>query len=254
MNLLSYRNVLKTLSVATSIAIFSAAPAYADFVAPTQWTRGSDPKSTYQGWDIFASPAGPNAPNSPGSPPAAVVDAPPFNPNGAANVFDSSGGSFITSGGNIYSFSVPTDIHVTVPNYAAGAATFTTLILQTRTQGTPMDLSTVSLVAGANTYTPVSSALLFSQTLGGFGGLLEDRWFEFQVPGNAASYAFEFKAEESSMSLDRVAVDTIWTSAAQPVLEPNPVPEPATVVLLTLGLAGVVATRLAQRGRRSPSV
>ncbi len=207
-----------------------AQTAVAAFVSPSGWTR-SDASSTYQEWDKFSSPAGPNAPNSPNVPAGAVVDAAPFNPNGAANVIDSSGASFVTSGGNIYSPSAIIDIDVQVPNYNAGAALWTTIILQTRTQGSLLDLNSIRIEHNSNTYTPVEQQLMFQQNLGGFGGVLQDRWFEFHLPGNAASYTIQFAGAESSVSLDKVAVDTIWTAAASPINEPQPVPEPAGLAL-----------------------
>jgi hypothetical protein len=76
---------------------------------------------------------------------------------------------------------------------------------------------------------------MFSQELGGFGGTLEDRWFQFVVPGNAASYTIEFAGAAESVSLDKLAVDTVWTDAANPLREPNPLgPPSATVVARNL--------------------
>lgn len=224
--------------------------AQAAFVAPASWVRGVDPGSTYQEWDVFTSTTGPNAPNSPGVPPAAVVAAAPFNPNGVADAFDTAGGSFVTGGGNIYSPTAIVDVDVLVPNYAAGAATWTTVLLQTRTQGNSIDPAGVRLSGPGGTLAPVDSALLFVQPLGGFGGNLEDRWFEFIVPGNAASYLLEFAGAASSVSVDKISVDTVWTSAANPLRDPNPVvPEPRAGVLailaagVSLGLAYWRSTR-----------
>ena len=213
------------------------------FVAPTQWTRGVDARSTYQEWDRFTDPLGPNAPNSPGVPVGAVVDAAPFNSAGVANVVDSSGASFATSGGNIYSPTAAIDIDATVPNFNAPAALWTTVLLQIRTQGSELNPASVHVVADGTTYTPMDSALLFQQVLGGFGGVLQDRWFQFTIPGNSASYLVEFAGAMESTSLDKVSIDTVWTSAQSPLVESNPVPEPSTLTLLFASLLGLVAIR-----------
>src|SRR5262245_55011414 len=89
-------NVLLTGPAAIGLAVVFASSALADFVSPTLWVRGSNTRSTYQGWDIFSSVTGPNAPNSPNVPAGAIVDAAPFNPNGAGDVLDTSGVSFLT--------------------------------------------------------------------------------------------------------------------------------------------------------------
>lgn len=226
-----------------------ACPVEAAFSPPTMWARSVDGRSTYQEWDKFVAPAGPNPPNSPNVPLGASVDAAPFNPNGVADVVESSGASFITSGGNIYSPTAVTDFDVSVPNFGA-AATWTTVLVQLRTQGSLLDVSAVRVTGGGGPYAAVDSALLFSQALGGFGGVLEDRWFEFHLPGNAGAYLVEFHAAESSMSLDKLAIDTVWTSAATPIDEPNPVPEPGAIALLAGGTLAALAWRLGARRRR----
>lgn len=233
--------------VAALVAL-AASPAIAAFVSPTQWVRSADPRSTYQEWDKFVSSAGPNSPNSPNVPVGAVVDAPPTNPNGTADLIETSGTSFVTGGGNIYSFAAATDFDVTVPNYSEPSASWTTVLVQLSTLGSLLDSASVRVSSGGTTYQPVESALLFSQVLGGFGGVQQDRWFEFHLPGNAASYLVEFNSVESSMSLDRVAVDTAWTSAATPLNAPNPVvPEPGSVGLALGGIGLLFAHRALRR-------
>jgi hypothetical protein len=223
----------------------------AAFVSPTQWQRAVDIRSTYQEWDRFDSPAGPNAPNIPNVPVGASVTAAPFNPVGVANVLDNSGASFVTSGGNIYSPTAVVDVDSTIPNYDAPSANWTTLIVQTRTQGTSIDLNSLQVVADSVAYQPIDSALLFTQVLGGFGGVLEDRWFQFTIPGNSASYLVQFNGAGSSMSLDKLSVDSVWTAAQASIVEPNPVPEPTTWALAICGLACALATRLHAARRRS---
>ena len=178
-----------------------ASMARAEFVAPTLWSR-QDLRSTYQQWDVFT--------DADGDPPN-VPDIGLFNPNspanGVPNVRDTSGGSFLTGGGNIYSFSVATDIDVIVPNYALGDWFHTTVILQTRTQGSEIAYASARI----GTVAPVAQQELFREPVGGpFGdSFTVDYFFRWELPGNLNSYTLEFPASASSMSLDRVAVNTL---------------------------------------------
>src|SRR5262249_26138009 len=76
---------------------------------PTTTTQATTDSTTYQRYDVFTSATGPN-----------TADVANLNPSGSANVYDTSGMSFLTSGGNIYSFSAPTFIEAIVPNYGLG--------------------------------------------------------------------------------------------------------------------------------------
>ena len=240
---LSIRNVAVGLAIFGGAAISArqTVAATVNFVAPTAWARGSAPFSTYQQWDVFASvPNGP-PPNTPGQvvgSNVASVDAAPFNPYGTANVVDTSGISF-SVGGDIYSFSAPTNINITVPtNTAASTGGWTTLILETRTEGTTIDLSSVQVLHNAQTYSPVASALLFTETV------------PFPPFGDSTSYTLQFNASGPSMALDNVAVDTIWTSASSPISQPIPAPEPAGIAL---GALGASILWIAKRSRKSES-
>lgn len=217
---------------------------YTGFVSPSAWSRDNCDYCTYQEWERFADhlPAPPLSPPDAGGP----WSDPPLPPT--QDVHDSSGLSFLTGGGNIYSFSGPTDLHVLVPGHAVGNSGWTTLVLQTTTLGTPVDLSSVRVVVDNQSYTPADQALLRTIPLGGFGGEQQDRWFEFHVPGNAGSYELRFNALGSSMSLDKVAVDTIWTAAAAPIDLANPtIPEPTTSTLLVLSCVAAVGWRRLRR-------
>ncbi|GMU23112.1 MAG: hypothetical protein AMXMBFR13_31950 [Phycisphaerae bacterium] len=193
-------------------------PAEAAFVPPTLWARGQA-NTTYQEWNVFSSVAGPNGP-----------DVGSYNPNGTPNLRDTSGGALLTGSGNIYSPAAVLNIAVEVPDYA-GAGDVTTVILQTRTLGSEIDLGSVQ-VGGASAS---DVGELLREPAGGPGGFAVETWFKFLLPYSAAGFTIQFNADGSSMSLDRVAVDTI--TAATYIPEPNPVPEPGALVLLIMGIA-----------------
>lgn len=189
--------------------------ALADFVAPNgtnfPWVRGATPNSAYAQWESFTSPAGPNSPDVGSFVGGALPAGAP-----AWNAFDSSGAGFVTSGGNIYSFAGPTNLHVVAPNFDRGAANTTTIILQLRTQGA--EVLPVSVNIGG--ITPAEIVELNRQALGGMGGFLVDTLYRWDLSGNALSYEIRFDSAGSSMSTDRIAVD-VFTSAPAPTCYAN---------------------------------
>lgn len=194
------RTVLALLAAAAS-----AAPAAADFVPPDAfgWERGT-PGTTYFMWESFTSAAGPNAP-APGGFPS------PLPPEWTApDVFDSGVGSFVTGSGNIYNIGAPLIITARVPGYALGEGHTTHVIVQVRTQGTEIDPATVA-VNGAG---PTQTQELYREPLGGFGGAIVETLYVFEVPGSEPLYTLRFDAAEGSMSLDRLAIDTLTASGA----------------------------------------
>lgn len=203
----------------------SAAPALADFVVPdgsnSAWTRGVTANSAYAQWEAFTSTFGPNTPDVGAFAGGALTPGSP-----AWNTFDRNGFSFITGGGNIYSIAGVVAPQVDVPNFGLGAGYTTTILLQTRIQGTEIDPASV-LIGGV---APAQTTELLRQPLGGPGGFLVDTLWRFELPGNASGYTVQFEALGSSMSLDRVAIDTFTV-----------VPAPGAAALL--GLGGVLAAR-----------
>ena len=88
----------------------------------------------------------------------------------------------------------------------------TTVLVQIRTQGNEADAGSIRL---NGVIEPVEITELFRETVGGpFGGALVDFLVRFEVDGNAAAYDVTFAAAASSMSLDRVAVDTFAFAAS----------------------------------------
>jgi hypothetical protein len=228
------------------------------------WSR-SGAYATYQAWDVFSNPAGPNAPNNPGDPTfGPFVDQSPHNTNGVANVIDTSGDSFVTGGGNIYSPTSATHIKLTSPDFNLGTGYVTTVLLQIRTQGDEAVYSgaggirlTSTDAGGPHAIYPTGAAELNHQPLGGFGGSLVDYATRFELPFSAALLTFNVDAADTSMSFDRASIDTITTraSAASTLLPgmdqtigyvPQAVPEPAAVG----GIALLAGTLLRRRRRR----
>lgn len=225
----------KTLSgiVLAGLVVGGVAPmAEADFLEPQSWTRGAG-GTTYQAWDSFD---------------AYPVDSTPdssINGNGTASLEETSGSAFITSGGNIYSFSGATSFVVTIPEADVPVpAHDLTAIVQIETLGTELDASTLLL----NGVSPSAGVELYRESLGGFGGAGVENWFLFEVPyasfGSGAPGVAEllltFSASGSSMSLAGLSIDT----AVRPFgfyAEPVPAPEPASAVLM--GLAAVLGLR-----------
>jgi hypothetical protein len=173
---------------------------WADFLVPE--FRGA-PLSTYQQWQIFTTTSGPNFP-----------DFADQNPNGTATLIETTGGAFVTSGGNIYSFAVATHFVVVIPDFDLGPQASSRFVVQIRTLGTTVDLSSVSM----NGIIAESAELLYEEPLGGFGGVLRDWKFEWVgLSGNLPMNVLEFSAEGSSMSLDRLAVDTLASENTAPI-------------------------------------
>lgn len=224
---------------AAAFAIIAPATARAAFTTPESWTRG-DAGTTVQHWDIFESPAaGPHA--------ADATPITPFNPNGAAivAVTDFTNAFFVPGSSNVYSPGGPLNVDITVPTDGLGAGQFTTILFQTRTQGTEVNYGNVRLTYNNGitnqTITPVVQGELSRIALGGFGGSMVDTGYKFHVPYSPTSVLIEFEATGPHMSLDALLVDT--TTSSTGYATHNTVPEPATAGVLLLGGAAALLRR-----------
>lgn len=143
---------------------------------------------------------------------------------GSGSLRETTGTAFATSGGNIYSFSDATAFTVTLTGLDGAADVW----LRVASVGTaPKAVATLNGVSA-------TSVLGFSVAAGGFGGDERELYWKWSNVAAAAQYTLKFSAQESSMSLDQVAV----YAAALPTA---PVPEPESWALMLAGM-GLVAT------------
>lgn len=194
---------IRSAFIAATAASSLAASAWAAFIVPDGmnfgWTRGATAGSAYAQWDGFTSATGWNSPSTTATAGGSfAADAP------AWGLRDASGGSFVTGTGNLYNPFGPLQAEIAVPQFGLGAGAVTTVILQIRTQGTEIDLSTVRIGEAA----AVEVVELSRVALGGFGGYDVETLLRFELVGNPSGYAIRFDAQGPHMSLDAVAVDT----------------------------------------------
>lgn len=218
-------NTLKKAAIGAAVAFafntgaFAASANY-HYVAPTEWAHG-DAGTLYAAWDNFSA----TTDTSPDVGSANIQ---------SAEVKELTGGAFVTSGGNIYSFAVPTSFQVTLDGNSSGPATGSpvSVSLQLFTLGTLLDLTSVKLNGVA------ASGGITGQYDGGtgFGGQAYDAQYLFTWDIAATDlFSFTFNAVGSSMSLDTVAIDIGPSSVSE-------VPVPAAAWLFgsaVLGMAGI---------------
>jgi len=250
------------LTAAAVLAVASITnPVHAAFLTPgdagtpfADWSRG-DANTTYNEWDIFTDPWHGDEASEGTSIPNNAPDVGSFGPAGA-EVRQLAGpelftdpdfgtffiGAFITSTSNIYSFNVATEFEVEIPQVGIGGPFDGRIVMQTRTQGTQMDVASVLLNIDGQSFAPdFTEQLLSEPNTGLFGGLNVENLFVWDVSGvDASSATFTFNAAAPSMSLDRLAIDTFAQSAA--------VPEPATTWLVATSAAAVLLRRRRRAG------
>ena len=168
------RSCLGCVAVGFGLSMSVASAGAQGFVTPDGygWSRG-DASSTYYEWDDFTSAIAPNAPDV-GAIPAAL-------PEGwtAPTVLETTGTAFLTSTGNIYSFTTVLAFEVQVPAEALAGGT-TTVLLQTKTLGREIDPATIV----CDGQPPVEVVELYRFNLGPddiFGGDLVETLWRFEA-------------------------------------------------------------------------
>ncbi|MGH6645478.1 PEP-CTERM sorting domain-containing protein [Aquabacterium sp.] len=148
---------------------------------------------------------------------------------GAGTLTETTGTAFLTSGGNVYSFSAATAF--TVSTAALGAGSWD-VYLRVGGLGNPvLDTATLNGVSATR-------SIVFSENLGGtFGGAEEESLWKWTLTGGS-TLNFAFGASSSSLSLDQVGVYAVTSSTTA-------VPEPGTWALMGagLGMVGFIGRR-----------
>lgn len=146
---------------------------------------------------------------------------------GAASVAETSGGAFVTGGGNLYSPSVATTFTATL---TGGGSGLWDVYLRLSSLGT-----TASTTATLNGVAAAAVESFAENISGGFGGTEQEVYWKWTVAA-APTYTFAFNASSSSMSLDQLGLYAVQA-----------VPEPETYALFG---AGLLALGLLRRQRR----
>ena len=168
------------------------------------------PLSNHAEWDIFtAAKFEPNAPDVSGA---------------NASITGTTSSAFLTSSGNIYSFQAPTFFQLDASSVEGIANVF----LQIKALGSSIDLAGAMLIADdadCNPFaiSPTHSMVISEEQLGGerggIGTLYTLQW-DLRATPITGDYTILFNATESSLSLDRVSLDT--SESYQFVPKPEP--------------------------------
>ncbi len=188
------RRILR-LALALSAGVAGLRAQSDRFAAPS--FRGQE-GAFYAGWDDFTSATAPNIPDRPGS-------ADGF----AFTQLDPS--AFITSSGNLYSFSAALSHRIDLPELAATPAT---VVLQTRSLGAAIVPESMRLEYFGDGVWIAPSApvneLVFSEVIGtGFGAALDEtrRWTWKLGAIGARRWRIAFQASGTSQSFQAAALD-----------------------------------------------
>ena len=192
---------------------FSSMSLTAQFAAPV-W-RGSE-GSTYAEWDIFTEPK-----FEPNSPDVSTDD---------ATIVCTTGSAFLTGTGNIYSFQAPTFFQL--DDLVDGSVR--NVYLQIESLGSSIEVDTARLIytpTGGETVSvaPRLAAVACEEELtgpnGGIGTVYLLQWDLRENP-ISDSYTILFNAASSSLSLDKVSLDT------SPEYVEIPEPKPLSVEIV----------------------
>lgn len=142
---------------------------------------------------------------------------------GAGTLTETTGAAFLTSGGNIYSFSAPTAF--TLNTAALGAGSWDVYL---RIGGLGTSVKDIASLNGVD----ATRSIVFTEGLGGaFGGAEEESLWKWTLTGGS-TLNFAFGATGSSLSLDQVGVYAVAATTTA-------VPEPGTWALMAAGLGMV---------------
>ncbi|MEN1678627.1 MAG: hypothetical protein AAGJ46_03485 [Planctomycetota bacterium] len=173
------------------------------------WARNS-PGSGYAQWDTFTVPFGP---------PGADENTPDFGDFNAADaqVEQTVQGGFITSGGNIYSFSSATAFEVTMPGNVVSPGSDAYFVAQIATLGNVIATPSVTLSYGDTFEELPFDGSLLTEDFESFGQS-QTTVFYWQLNGVDPNNDFllKFAAGGSSMSLDQLVIDTLTVGGSAP--------------------------------------
>lgn len=216
------------------------------------WTPSST-NSSFAFWDSFAGFPGGTAPGflPAGTSPSADST---FTGAGLPSLLTFDSNQSLASSGNAYGglfgpgddSTFVTDAFATVRSGTTGGG-FTRIVAQFETLGSELDYSSILLSSSAiaaGTIAPSFAVETNRTSLGGtFGGEGVSYLALWDLDSSQSEYRFDFEAQSSSMSMDKLRIDTFTQST--PFITPSAVPEPSSLAIL-----GLIAGGLAMRRKR----
>ena len=194
---------------------------------PSDWTRGTTPGSLYAEWNSFGTSGGFQQSTTPDV----------ANFGGGAYQLSELTGTAILTGGNIYSFSAPTALELTVGNVPSGPTDVYLRLASTGNFDSTLNqaFTNFELNGIAGTYQE-----LFNE-VGDFGGdesVEAEALISWTNVPTASLFTLTWDAIGPHVSLDQLSLDV-----------GAPVPVPAAAYLMASGLIGLAA--MARRKRQA---